>query len=94
MPGLNDQYCSAATQFLCNRSDKIAKITYCEKTEKDVASNYRGELIGSIIATFILRTLATLVPDHGQHTYEIFCDNMGMVLHGNNVYRPLSEQQA
>lgn len=72
MPGLNDQYCSAATLFLCNQSGKIAKITYCEKTEKDVASNYRGELIGSIIATFILCTLATLVPDHGQHTYEIF----------------------
>jgi hypothetical protein len=72
----------------------MAQIQYCEQTEKDVTSNYRGELIGSVIATFVLRALTELVGIKSAHTYEIFCDNMGVVRHGNNVYRPLSESQA
>lgn len=89
MPILNDQYCMAATLFPCKQSGNIAMITYCEKMEQEVASNYHGELIGGVIATSILRTLTTLVPNHGQHTYELFCDNMGVVSHGNDIYKPL-----
>lgn len=94
MPILNDQYCMAATLFPCKQSGNIAMITYCEKMEQEVASNYHGELIGGVIATSILRTLTTLVPNHGQHTYELFCDNMGVVSHGNDIYKPPPERQA
>ena len=45
MPGLNDTYCSAATLFLCKKSGNIATITYCEKTARDTASNYRDSLV-------------------------------------------------
>ncbi len=89
MPDIHEQYCSAANLFICKKSGKIATITYCEKTEKEVASNYCAELTGSVIATLVICALSQLVPQSNNHTYEIHCDNMGAVSHGNGIYQPL-----
>ncbi|KAL3788945.1 hypothetical protein HJC23_000229 [Cyclotella cryptica] len=93
MPTQDNTRCSAATLFLCTHTGKIASATYCERTQPEVASNYRGELIGGVTATIILRALSLLVqcPVHG--TVEIYCDNMGVVLHGNSRHRTLPERQ-
>lgn len=92
MPDLHGHYCAAATLFLCKTSGKMATITYCEKTENDIASNYRAELIGGVIATLVFRILSKLVPHQEKHTYEIQCDNMGVVGHGNKLFWSLPER--
>jgi hypothetical protein len=94
MPNTSDMYCSAAALFCCKNTGNIATATYCEKTSCEVASNYRGEIIGGVITTFVLHTLASLVSPNRTHTYEIFCNNTGVVTHGNGAQRPLPETQS
>jgi hypothetical protein len=93
MPDLHGHYCAAATLFLCKTSGKMAMITYCEKTEKDVASNYRAELIGGVIVTLVFRILSKLVPHQEKHTNKIHRDNMSVVAHGNGLFWSLPERQ-
>jgi hypothetical protein len=94
MPDEDDTRCSAAVLFLCKATGNLASVTYCEKTVPDVTSNYRGELIGGLAATIVFRALSMLTTPATQRPYEIFCDNMGVVLHGNSRHKPLPEKQA
>jgi hypothetical protein len=93
MPDMDPTRCSAATLFLCTSLGRLATTTYCEQTSLDVASNYRGELIGGVMATLVLRALSKMTIPSPGHTFKIFCDNMGVILHGNNCYKSLPEQQ-
>ena len=54
MPHLSRRTCSASVVFLCQQTGKLGAFTVCEKTNEYTASNYRGELLGGLIATHLL----------------------------------------
>ena len=93
MPDLDTTRCSAAAVFVCKETGKITSISLCETTDEDTASNYRGELIGAIIATLTIRLLSTRTSVSRLPKCEIFCDNMGVVTHGCKQHRNLPESQ-
>lgn len=93
MPNLDTTRCSAATVFLGMKTGQIATVTYCEQTSVSTASNYRGELIGGVLATLLLLALAECTESRPPCTLNIYCDNLGVVSHGNNYLRPLPERQ-
>jgi hypothetical protein len=72
---------------------RLATITYCEQTSLDVTSNYCCEPIDGVMATLVLCALSKMAIPPPGHTFEIFCDNMGVVSHGNNCYECLPERQ-
>jgi hypothetical protein len=92
MPDRAPASCSAATILLCRIPGQIAKVT-CETTDSDTALNYRGELIGGVMATLLLHGLAKFSNNKSQHTHDIYCDNLGVISHGNNYLRSLPEHQ-
>ncbi len=70
----------------------VTKMTCTCNIASDSASSYRGEILGANLTQLILRAAAT-----GQMgPFPILtedCDNNGVVLHGNNISRPLSASQ-
>ena len=93
MPELDDTRCTAAVILLCTATGRFASIDYCEKTDNKTASNYRGELLGAVIATTLLRILSEYAPNMDTSRCTIFCDNLGVVAHGSNYIRLLPEKQ-
>jgi hypothetical protein len=93
MPHLSNNTCSAAVVFLCTKTGKLGAYTVCEKTDEYTASNYRGELLGGLIATHLLVT-AVNYTNISPNNVLIYCDNMGVVQHGNNPIKHLSEKQS
>jgi hypothetical protein len=93
MPDKDEDRCSAPVVLLCTKSRQLATITYCETTDRETASNYRGELIGAVLATTTLKVVSEY--DHYNYTTPvmIYCDNLGVVTHGNNFVRSLPEKQ-
>jgi hypothetical protein len=75
-------YCKSSRQWL--------KSSIAESLE--VASNYHGELLGAVIALLILRAsshnLTRPLP-----AITLFCNNRGVLSHGNNPYTALPEKQ-
>jgi hypothetical protein len=94
MPDDDESRCSAAVVLLCKDTGHLATITYCEFTAPGIASNYCGELIGSIATTAAFITLRSSTTTYTWRTYNMFCDNMGVVLHANARFKPLPEKQA
>jgi hypothetical protein len=92
MPHLSSSTCSASVVFLCQQTGKLGAFTVCEKTNEYTASNYRGELLGGLIATHLLVMAVKYMNIKPTDTL-IYCDNMGVVTHGNNPYRSLPEKQ-
>ena len=93
MPDMDPIRCSTATLFLCTSSGRLAMMTYCEQISLDVTSKYCGKLIGGVMATLVLCVLSKMAIPPPGHTFKIFCDNMGVVSHGNNCYKSLPEWQ-
>jgi hypothetical protein len=93
MPDLDPTRCAAAVVFLCRHTGKLASVTHCETTAEDTASNYRGELIGGALATLVLLAVEELNPSQKAPPCHIYCDNLGVVTHGNLPYRSLPEKQ-
>jgi hypothetical protein len=93
MPAMSVINSSAAVVLCCTGMGNIASASYCEATAHEVASNYRGELIGGVISTFILRTLSLIVQPQVPPPVCIYCDNMGVVTHGNKVHNAHPESQ-
>ena len=92
MPHLSRRTCSASVVFLCQQTGKLGAFTVCEKTNEYTASNYRGELLGGLIATHLL-VMAVKYTNIKPTNTLIYCDNMGVVTHGNNPHKSLPEKQ-
>ncbi|KAL3780888.1 hypothetical protein HJC23_009934 [Cyclotella cryptica] len=93
MPEHDDTRCSAAVILLCRITGSICTITYCETSTAEVASNYRGELIGGVAITAALLALQASTEVAPTTRFLIYCDNMGVVGHRNRRYKPLPEKQ-
>jgi hypothetical protein len=94
MPHQDEARCSAAVVILCTWSANQAHVVFCELTDPDTASNYRGEIIGGVIATLLLRALSVCAPPPPPaKILPIYCDNLGVVCHGNAYLRSLPEKQ-
>jgi hypothetical protein len=83
----------AAVVLLCKDTGMLSTITYCKTTAPEIASNYHGELIGGIATSITLLALQKGTESSATRKYEIYCDNMGVVLHGNARHKPLPEKQ-
>jgi hypothetical protein len=93
MPHLSNNTCYTAVVFLCTKTGILGAYTVCEKTDKYTAPNYRRELLGGLIATHLLVTAVNYTKIPPNSTL-IYCDNMGVVQHGNNPLKTLSEKQS
>ena len=74
--------------------DKYAEVTWVERSSNRSVDNYRAEILGGCCAQLIVKASVTGRGVMGAATPSFGCDNMGVVLHGNNVRRPLLEKQA
>ncbi len=93
MAHIDKSICSAAVVLLCTTTMKMGTIHTCEKSDPYSASNYRGEILGGIIAGYILTIIDSLNPTlEGRVT--CYCDNLGVINHANNWSKRLSEKQA
>ncbi len=92
MPQVDKTVCSAGVVLVCTHSGHMGRIKICEKTNSSSASNYRGELLGALIASHILcisnafTSSATKVHLH--------CDNMAVVHHTSHPESTLKGNQA
>ncbi len=82
--------CSVGVIFYCRRTYLWLRVSITERS--DAASNYRGELLGAVLALLILREasegLGVPFPCILLH-----CDNRGVISHGNSLLTALSETQ-
>jgi hypothetical protein len=82
--------CLARVIIFCSSSQQWLKLSVAELS--DTASNYRGELLGTVIALMILRAASDGLPQPLPHA-TLFCDNWGILLHGNNHLTAPPEKQ-
>lgn len=82
--------CSAGFIIRCTKSGKTAMGSVVEKS--DVASNYRGEILGGMMIQLVLRAASSVSRPYRQVV--VNCDNMGVVNHGNEPQAPLQEKQS
>jgi hypothetical protein len=94
MPQVANDVCACAAVFYCTHEDKYVDVTWVKKSSKLSADNYRAEILGGCCAQLIVKAaiagrnvLGSPIPHFG-------CNNMGIVLHGNDSRRPLLEKQA
>ena len=83
---------SAALVLLCVCTSRMATVTVVERTDAKSASNYRGELLGGLLRVLLLRA-ATLDPTLEYTPVAAWCDNLGVVGHGNDCRRSLPKKQ-
>ncbi len=94
MPMVANDECSCAVALHCTWEDKYAEVTWVERSSKCSADNYCAEILGGCCAQLIVKASVAGRGVLGAATPSFGCDNMGVVLHGNNVRRPLLEKQA
>ena len=85
--------CSAALVLFCKYSKRLGYVTIAEKTNRHTASNYRGEVLGAVLNSLIVFCATR----DGSKTYlpvKSGCDNMGVVIHANDINRDLPANQA
>ena len=87
---ISTQVSSAGVYIYCKITRKMAKCGVAEHS--DDASNYRGEILGAIIAQLILRASSRRASSPFQPV-TIYCDNQGVLAHGNDPSSSLSEKQ-
>jgi hypothetical protein len=93
MEHMDDTSCSAGGIIFCKYNRRIATFSAAERTDNYTASNYRGELLGGLLAALILKAASSILSGDA-HPAVIACDNMGVVIHGNNRHQSLREAQA
>ncbi len=91
MPETSTTICLAGVIMYCKTSKCWLKLSNAE--ESDVASNYRGKLLGAVIALLILRatTASENAVPHSQQV--LLCDNHRVISHGNSTQQSLPEKQ-
>jgi hypothetical protein len=96
MSNLSDTSCSGAFILHCTSTKK--EIRGCFTDSSSDSDNYRGEILGAIGATLLIdaalktRSPANLPPYTPSIT--LYCNNRGVVIHGNAPSKPLKDGQA
>lgn len=93
MKHLDRTTCSAGLVLFCTHARRIATASCVERTDTETAGNYRGELLGGLLLALIMQTATPFLDHTPCPAVEIACDNMGVVIHGQNRHRPLKEAQ-
>jgi hypothetical protein len=90
MPEQSTILCSAGIIIYCQHTFQWLKASIVKKSK--AASNYRGELLGAVMALLIIRaaTVSVTIP---QLCMTLFCDNNGVISHGNSPWSSLPEKQ-
>ena len=87
-------HCLASLVVICTSRARQVQVAHCEHSDDWTASNCRGELIGGVLTTLLLRALSQLAdPPPADGCIPIYCDNLGVVCHGNAFLRTLPERQ-
>ena len=92
MPRTNNQICSAAIVLLCTLTGKMGHIKLCERSKVCTASNYRGELLGAVVTSHVIKMLRTK-HHNSESMVRIYCDNMGVVQHTKRLGTTLNAKQ-
>ena len=92
MPNKALDVCSAALVFTCTKTRKIGYVSISEKTDQYTANNYRGEVLGGILNTCIIKA-AEMGMDAPKGKVTSGCDNKGVLAHSKDPYRPMSDKQ-
>jgi hypothetical protein len=90
MPKESTAHCSAGVIMYCSASKKWLKCSIVERS--NAASNYRGELLGAVMALLILR-VATEKCSHPYPRQTLYCNNRGVIQHSNTPWIALTEKQ-
>ena len=85
--------CAGSAVLFCTSTEQYAELTWVEKSDRKTATNYRGEILGAIAAQLLLKFAVEGYEVAGHKPLRIGCDNMGVVKHGNDPKRPLTEKQ-
>ena len=88
--------CSCAFTLRCKTTKKKLECTWVERSPS--ASNYRGELLGALGYTLVMKAVCgedrdPMIDANTLPKGDAFCDNMGVVKHGNVPNKTLSEKQ-
>ena len=94
MPMVANNVCLCAVVLYCTPEDKYADVSWLERSTKRSADNYRAEILGGCCTQLIVKAAIAGRGVLGSATPCFGCDNMGVVLHGTNYWRPLLEKQA
>jgi hypothetical protein len=89
MPEKSEDMCLAAVVMYCRDLKNWLKVAVVERSNK--ASNYQGELLGAYISLPILQA-ATGNMQGPNPLSTLFCNNCGVILHGNSPRVTLLEK--
>jgi hypothetical protein len=78
----------------CQHTGYCTDMTWVERSSKISADNYRAEILGGVGAQLLVKTAVTGCQVAGSHIPGYGCDNLGVVIHGNNCRHPMLEKQA
>ncbi len=90
MPKESTEHCLAGVILYCSTSKKWLKSSIVERS--NAASNYRGKLLGAVMALLILRA-ATEKSCHLYPQQNLYCNNKGVIQHSNIPRIALTEKQ-
>ena len=93
MNDLARDVCACGVVFHCTRTNKYADLTWAEQSTPQIATNYRGEILGGLATQLFLNILVDGRSVEGYTPPRIGCDNMGVVKHAQTARRPLLEKQ-
>jgi hypothetical protein len=93
MEHLDKTPCLAGGIIVCKEVRRIATFSAAERTDNQTASNYRSELLGGLMAALILKAASSLLSGNA-HPAVVACDNMGVVIHGNDCHHSLCGAQS
>ena len=83
--------CSAGVVVLCTFSKQWLKASLAERSV--CASNYRGELLGALMTLLVLKAVSSFLPPTERYAALLYCDNQGVISHGNSSLLSLPEKQ-
>lgn len=94
MEELAPKVCSAAVVIFCKDTGRTGYVSIAEKMDHRMASNYREECLGVLLNSLILIIeAATAGEDLEYPEVTMGCDNMGVVIHGNDLQHRFPDKQ-
>ena len=87
------EVCSCAAILACKRTGFRATVSWVERSNTHSATNFRGEILGSIAIQLLLKVAMDGKYVESSCRPRIGCDNKGVVHHGNHPFRPLPTNQ-
>ncbi len=93
MPHLANNVCACAAVFYCSHTNQYADVTWVERSTKKAVNNYHVKILGACSTQLIIKVALTGCNVLGHGPLTMGCDNMGVVRHGNSLWRPMLEKQ-